>query len=76
MWCPVRIRRGNDWTFSRRRAFHALGLDGTGALHSQYLAGVVRIARGGVWITARSVERANRGGRVGQLILDQLRVHG
>lgn len=40
------------WTFSRRHAFHVLGLDGTGALHPLRLRGVVRIERGGVCVIA------------------------
>jgi len=47
----MRIRDNHGgWTFSRRHAFHVLGLDGTGALHPLRLRGVVRIERGGVCV--------------------------
>jgi hypothetical protein len=50
----VRIRTSDrHWTFSRRHAFHVLGLDGTGALHPLRLRGVVRIERGGRVLVVR-----------------------
>lgn len=52
----MRVRtRDRGWEFTRQHAFHVLGLDGTGALHPIRLRGVVRIERGGVWV---SVDRA------------------
>lgn len=68
----MRVRRGNDWTFSRRRAFHALGLDGTGVLHPTRIRGVLRVDRGGVW---KSVEGANRGGGMRELSFGELGMH-
>jgi hypothetical protein len=41
------------WSFDRRHALHALGLFGTGALRPVRLGGLVRIARGGVFLHVR-----------------------
>jgi hypothetical protein len=45
--------RDRRWTFDRRHALHALGLCGTGALRPIRLHGLVRIARGGVFLHIR-----------------------
>jgi hypothetical protein len=50
----VRIVHGGPrWEMSRNQAFIALGLTGTGALHTVHLHGVVRIRRGGVRLLDR-----------------------
>ena len=46
------VRHGRDWTFSRSYAMHVLGLAGTGVLRPIHLRGVVRVERGGIWLTA------------------------
>ena len=43
--------------FSRRQAFHLLGLDGTGELWPAKV-GLVRVDRGGVCVCATATDRA------------------
>lgn len=47
----IRTRDGH-WVFSRPQAMHVLRLDGTGALRPHRIKGVLRIERGGVWMSA------------------------
>ncbi len=45
------VRSRGAWTFSRSYAMTVLGLAGTGVLRPVRLRGVIRVERGGIWLT-------------------------